>query len=247
MILSKISTKPPKGTNKSETKGKFREMSREIGDLQHKLYAEDKRSMLVVFQGMDASGKDGATRKVFRFCSPSGIDAHAFRKPSDEEFAHDFLWRVHKLTPAKGQIAIFNRSHYEDILIQRVHKWIDEDHVDKRIKAINAFEQLLIDDNETTILKFYMHISEERQKEKLQERIDRPEKNWKHNDRDWEERKHWKEYMRCYEEVLSRCNVVPWEIVPADSRWYRDFYVARKVLEVMRNMDIQLPVLPSEK
>ena len=166
------------------------------------------------------------------------------KKPTDEEFAHDFLWRVHKLTPGRGEITIFNRSHYEDILIQRVHKWIDKDRVDMRVDAINSWERLLIEDNNTIILKFYMHISPERQEEKLQERIDNPQKNWKHNDGDWEERKYWNDYMKCYEDVFKRCNVSPWIIAPVDSRWYRDYFIAKKVLKALESLDITLPTIP---
>ena len=241
MILNNIPTARPADLVKAEVKKKTDRIARQIGELQHLLYAEGKKSILVVFQGMDASGKDGATRKVFRYCSPSGITAHAFKKPTDLEFAHDFLWRVHKLVPEKGQITIFNRSHYEDILIQRVHKWIDEERVQMRMEAINAFERLLMEDNDTLILKFYMHISKERQREKLQERIDIPSKNWKHNDGDWKEREHWDEYMRCYEDVITKCNVAPWTIAPVDSRWYRDYFIASQVLDALQKMDFELP------
>ena len=242
-MLKNISTKRPEGLDKKSIKKETDRIAREIGELQHLLYAEGKKSLLVVFQGMDASGKDGATRKVFRYCNPSGITAHAFKKPTDEEFAHDFLWRVHKLTPEQGQIVIFNRSHYEDILIQRVHKWIDEKQVIMRMEAINAFETLIREDNNTVIMKFYMHISPDRQKEKLQERIDDPTKNWKHNDGDWEERKYWDEYMRCYEDIIEKCRVAPWVIAPVDSRWYRGHFIAQKVVKVMRAMKFELPTI----
>jgi polyphosphate kinase 2 (PPK2 family) len=154
MNLSDISTRPPKGINKAATKKKTDNLARKIAEIQHLLYAEGKKSVLIVFQGMDSSGKDGATKKVFKYCSPSAISAFPFKKPTEEEFGHDFLWRVHKLAPQKGQMVIFNRSHYEDILVQRVHKWINEDRVKMRIEAINAWETLLIKDNNTTIIKF---------------------------------------------------------------------------------------------
>lgn len=243
MKISDFPTRAPEGLTKKNIKKETDVLVRKIAERQHLLYAESKRSILIVFQGMDASGKDGATRKVFKYASPSGVTAHAFKKPTDEEFAHDFLWRVHKLAPAKGQIVIFNRSHYEDILIQRVHKWIDEDTVDMRVDAINAFETLLMKDNNCTILKFFMNISKDRQLEKLQDRIDDPSKNWKHNDGDWKEREHWDEYMRCYEEVINRCNVAPWIVAPVDQRWYRDYFIAGKVLEVLESFDIELPTL----
>ncbi len=219
-----------------------KDLTRELGDLQHTMYGEGKHSVLVVFQGMDASGKDGATKKVFRYCSPSGVWAKSFKKPTDEEFDHDFLWRVHKHAPRKGRIQIFNRSHYEDVLIQRVHGWIDEQRVSQRIDAINHFERLLQFDNQTTIVKFYMHISQARQKEKLQERIDVPTKNWKHNPGDWEEAKLWDQYMHAYEDVLNRSEV-PWIIVPSDQRWYRDYFVAEKMVQILKGLNMSLPVL----
>ena len=243
--LNEIPTRAPKGLNKDETKRKTERMAAHIGDLQHIMYAEKKHSILVVLQGMDASGKDGATSNVFGRCNPTGIDAYPFRKPTEEEFAHDFLWRINKRTPAKGMIQIFIRSHYEDVLIQRVHKWIDEDKVDARIKAINDFETLLVNDNNTTVLKFYLHISSERQKEKLQERIDDPLKHWKHNDADWKEREYWDQYMHAYEDVINR-STIPWIVAPVDQRWYRDYYIAEKVVEAMEALKFKLPAIDSE-
>lgn len=240
--LSEIPTRAPKGLEKAEYKEKTKKIAKEIGDLQHIMFAEKKHNFLVVMQGMDASGKDGATREVFQYCNPTGIDAYPFRKPTEEEFAHDFLWRVHKKAPAKGMIMVFIRSHYEDVLIQRVHKWIDEEKVSARIKAINDFEQLLQSDNNTTILKFYMHISPERQKEKLQERIDDPLKHWKHNDADWKEAELWPDYMSAYENAINK-SVVPWIIAPVDQRWYRDYFIAEKVLATMQSLHFELPTL----
>jgi len=240
--LSEIPTTPPEGWTKKNTKEKTRDLAKRIAALKELMYAEGKHSLLVIFQGMDSSGKDGATRNVFSRCSPAGMGFYGFKKPSDEEFAHDFLWRVHKQAPQKGEIKIFNRSHYEDILIQRVHGWIDEEKVSRRIDAINAFEQLLQFDNNTTVLKFYMHLSHERQGEKLQERIDDPEKNWKHNPGDWEERKLWDKYRVCYEDAINR-SVIPWHIIPVDSRWYRDYSIAKIVAETLEGLDMQLPVL----
>ena len=240
--LADISYTAPADLTKKKCLKRRKELARELGDLQHTLYAESKRSLLVVFQGMDASGKDGTTKKVFRYCSPSGVWAKAFKKPTDEEFDHDFLWRIHRHAPRKGHIQIFNRSHYEDVLIQRVHGWINEQRVDQRIAAINHFEQLLQFDNDTTIIKFYMHISRERQQEKLQERIDVPEKNWKHNPGDWEEAKLWDKYMHAYEDVINR-SAVPWIIVPSDQRWYRDYFVANYMVETLRDFNMKLPVL----
>ena len=243
--LSEIACTAPEEMSKKEGIKKRDNLTRRIGDLQHLMYAESKNSLLVVFQGMDASGKDGATRKVFRYCSPSGVWAKAFKKPTDEEFDHDFLWRIQRHAPRKGRIQIFNRSHYEDVLIQRVHGWIDEERVDRRINAINQFEELLQFDNQTTVVKFYMHISQTRQREKLQERIDRPEKHWKHNDADWEENKLWDKYQWAYEDVINRSSV-PWIIVPSDQRWYRDYFVAKTIVEIMEGLNMTLPPLDTK-
>lgn len=241
--LSKIPTTPPKGTDKGDIKKATKKMVDEIAELQYKMYAEGKKSILIVLQGMDASGKDGVTKNIFKECSPSGVSVTSFKKPTDEEFAHDFLWRVHKHAPAKGQIKIFNRSHYEDILIQKVHGWITPKQQKMRMDAINAFEQLLQFDNNTTILKFYMHLSPARQLEKLQERIDDPEKNWKHNDGDWKERELWAKYRRCYEYAINN-SVIPWHIIPVDSRPYRDYCAAKIILATLKKMRFKLPVLP---
>jgi len=238
--LSELPTGAPEGYKKKSTKKLTDEITRKIAKLQHILYAQNKHSLLVVFQGMDATGKDGATRKVFRYCSPAGVNSFAFKKPTDEEFAHDFLWRVHEKVPRRGQINIFNRSHYEDVIIQRVHKWIDEEAVDNRIDAINAFERNLTRDNNTTVLKFYMHISNDKQKEKLIERIENKAKNWKHNDSDWEERKHWDEYMACYQDAINRSEI-PWIIAPVDRRWYRDYFIASRILETLESLNLRLP------
>lgn len=243
--LSDYSTDAPKDAKKKEYEEKAKDLYKRIAELQEILYAEKKHSLLVIFQGMDASGKDGSTENVFSRCSPSGVRAYSFKKPTDEEFAHDFLWRVHKITPGKGMIHIFNRSHYEDVLIQRIHGWIDEERVSKRIAAINAFEELLQFDNNTTILKFFMNISPERQLEKLQERIDMPRKNYKHNDNDWKERELWDDYMTAYEDVINRSSV-PWIIAPVDQRWYRNYFIAQKVADALENLNMQLPTLQKD-
>ncbi|MBP7183958.1 MAG: polyphosphate kinase [Saprospiraceae bacterium] len=242
IVLSEISTRAPKKLDKDEIEEKTKKITKQISHLQHLLYAEKKQSLLVIFQGMDASGKDGATKNVFEGCSPVGIYVEAFKKPTDEEMAHDFLWRIHKVTPAKGMIQIFNRSHYEDVIIQRVNNWITEDRVEKRIEAINAFEKLLQFDNNTTILKFYMHISKDKQLEKLQERIDDPSKNWKHNESDWKERESWDKYMDAYENAINK-SAIQWHIAPVDQRWYRDYFIAKIVLETLEQMNPKAPIL----
>jgi len=243
--LSEISTRAPKGTDEDEIRKKTKDIAKEIEDLQSIMAAQKKHSLLVVLQGLDSSGKDGTTREVFKYCSPTGVKAKGFGKPTDEEFAHDFLWRVHPHAPAKGEISVFVRSHYEDVLIQRVHNWIDEPRVTARINAINAWEELLIHDNNTTILKFYLHLSKERQLEKLTERIETPRKQFKHNDGDWEERKHWDRYIECYEDVINR-STVPWIIAPVDQRWYRNYFIAKEVLKALKKMDLEYPPLKTD-
>ncbi len=244
--LSKVSTKAPKNITKDWAKSELRKMNKEIADLLLKMYAEQKHSLLIVFQGMDSSGKDGSVKNVFRGSSPINISARSFKKPSKEEFAHDFLWRCHKLAPAKGHVQLFVRSHYEDILIQRVHKWITPKKVANRMKAINAWEELLRDDNNTTVLKFFLHLSKERQLEKLTERLETPEKNWKHKDGDWDERKKWNDYMKAYEYAINN-STIPWTIVPVDSRWYRNYFIAKEVLSTLKKMKMKLPGLDSER
>jgi len=240
--LSKISTRAPKGASKEEYVERTLKLYEEIGDLQHILYAEKKHSVLIVFQGIDASGKDGATKNVFSKSSPQGIRVEAFKKPSEEEMNHDFLWRVHANAPEKGFIQVFNRSHYEDILVQRVHGWITEERVKKRMAAINSFEELLQFDNNTVVLKFYMHISKDIQLKELKERLEDPAKNWKHNPGDWEERKLWDEYMTAYEYAINESNI-PWFIVPVDQRWYRNYFIANVIVQELEKLNMSLPLL----
>lgn len=192
---------------------------------------------------MDTSGKDGATRNAFQYCSPSGMGCYSFKKPTDLEFAHDFLWRVQQHSPAKGDIQIFIRSHYEDILIQRVHSWINEDRVKSRMDAINAYETNLASDNNTLVIKFYMHLSRERQAEKLQERLDDPSKQWKHNADDWKEAELWDQYRKCYEDAIN-WSTIPWHIIPVDQRWYRNFLITKILVERLEALQMQLPLLP---
>lgn len=199
--------------------------------------------MLVVMQGMDASGKDGAVKKVFKYCSHIGIHLHSFKKPSKEEDNHDFLWRAHKITPQKGEIALWNRSHYEDVLIQRVHGWISEERVEKRMAAINAFEDLLQFDNDTIIFKFFLNLSYNQQEIELKERIEEPEKNFKYNPGDWAERKHWDKYMECYEDILNKCNLVPWTVVPVDARWYRDYVMLSAIVQKLESLNMEYPTV----
>ncbi|MBO9199147.1 MULTISPECIES: PPK2 family polyphosphate kinase [Niastella] len=241
--LKEISTRAPKDWNKEETKENLASILAKLNELQNLLYAESQHAILVILQGMDASGKDGVVRKVFTSMNPQGVRVHSFKVPTAEEFSHDFLWRIHGVAPPKGIIQLFNRSHYEDVLVTRVHKLIDEKTVKKRMKAINDFEQLLQEHNNTRILKFYLHISPEEQQERLQERIHDPTKQWKYNERDFEEAKLWDDYMAAYEDCFEYCNDVPWTIVPADQNWYKEHVIAEALLKTLQKLDMQYPGL----
>jgi PPK2 family polyphosphate:nucleotide phosphotransferase len=243
ILLKDISTRAPDGFNKKETKEKIAAMLDELDELQNLLYAENKHSVLVVIQGMDASGKDGLIRQVFGKLNPQGVTVKSFKVPTSEELSHDFLWRVHRHAPGKGMIQLFNRSHYEDIIVTRVHKWCDDATARKRMKAINDFEELLQLHNNTHILKFYLHISPEEQHLRLKERIKNPAKMWKYNERDFEEAKLWDEYRKVYEDCFEYCNIVPWTIVPSDQNWYKEYIVAQQLFDVLTDLDMQYPGL----
>ncbi|MEP7256829.1 MAG: PPK2 family polyphosphate kinase [Flavitalea sp.] len=241
--LKDISTRAPKELDKQDTKNKTAKILEELDELQNLLYAESKHSILVVIQGMDASGKDGVIRNVFGHLNPQGVRVRSFKAPTAEELAHDFLWRVHSSTPPKGMIQIFNRSHYEDILITRVHKWCNDETAVKRMAAINDFEKLLEQHNNTHILKFYLHVSPEEQKERLQERITSPQKQWKYNENDFDEAKLWDLYMNMYEDCFEHCNDVPWTIVPSDQNWYKEAVIAENLNKLLKSLHMQYPGL----
>jgi PPK2 family polyphosphate:nucleotide phosphotransferase len=230
---------------KKKVKSLTKNILKRIGELQYLMHAESEKSLLIVFQGMDASGKDGLTRGLLKYCNPVGISIKSFKKPTPEEYAHDFLWRVHKYTPAKGVIQIFIRSHYEDILVPTVEKLFNEELIENRYQMINDFEKLLLN-NHTKVLKFFLNVSLEKQEERLRERIELKRKHWKHNDGDWETRKKWNEYMTVYERIFERCNFIPWQIVPADTNWQKLYFVSKTVLETMENMDMKWPRLKTE-
>lgn len=241
--LSEIATRAPKDLDKKEIKGKTEVLQEQLDELQNLLYAESKHAVLIVLQGMDASGKDGAIRKVFRHVNPQGVSVTSFKSPTDEEKNHDFLWRLHKQAPAKGIIQIFNRSHYEDVLITRVHKWCDDSMAKKRFAAINEFEKLLRVQNNTQIFKFYLHISPEEQEERLKERIENKSKQWKYNAKDFEEAKQWDIYREMYEDVFENCNDIPWHIIPSDQNWYKEYLIASTLVEGLSELDMKYPQL----
>ncbi len=238
--ITKISTRAPKNFDKEKIKAETDLLVQKIGELQKIFYASAQKGLLVILQGLDASGKDGLVSKVFKGVNPLGCTVHAFKGPTEEELRHDFLWRVHKAIPAKGMIQIFNRSHYEDVLITRVEKWIDDKTAKKRFEHINNFEQL-ITDNGTIVLKFYLHISREEQVERLTERKTNPEKYWKHNDDDWKTNQKWNNYMNAYNDVFKYCNDPEWTIVPADQNWYKEYIVAKTIYETLLKLKLKYP------
>lgn len=243
ILLKDIDTDAPKDINKEDTKAMTLQILGELDELQNKLYAQSKYSILVVMQGLDASGKDGAIRDVFGQMNPQGVRVRSFKAPTDEELSHDFLWRIHKEVPPKGVIQIFNRSHYEDILVTRVHRWIDDETARKRMKAINDFEDLLVNHNNTRILKFYLHVSVKEQQERLQERLHDPRKQWKYNERDFIEASLRENYYQAYEDCFEHCNTIPWTIVPADQNWYKEYIIASQLKEMLLSLDLQYPGL----
>lgn len=244
--LNKISTRAPKGLDKDATKRKTLALLQELDELQNLLYAESKHSVLVVTQGMDASGKDGLIRDVFSTMNPQGVRVASFKVPTTEEAAHDFLWRIHRQTPEKGMIQLFNRSHYEDVLVTRVHGWCDDKTAEKRMRSINDFERLLTDNN-THILKIYLHVSHEEQRKRLEERLLIPRKMWKYNESDLTESNHWDEYRKYYEDVFSRCSEVPWHIIPADQNWYKSYLVANLLRDTLAGLKMKYPGLKKDK
>ncbi|HMO31657.1 MAG TPA: polyphosphate kinase [Lacibacter sp.] len=241
--LAAVSTKAPKGLNKEKTRARMGKILEELDELQNRLIAESKHALLIIIQGMDASGKDGTIRKVFSTMNPMGVSVKSFKVPTAEELAQDFLWRVHAAAPPKGMIRIFNRSQYEDVLVTRVHGWCDDETALKRMQAINDFERLLTEHNNTHILKFYLHISKEEQHKRLTERTHDPRKMWKYNERDFEESKLWNRYMEYYEACFAQCNVVPWHIVPSDQNWYKEYVIAKVVYDTLKSLKMQYPGL----
>jgi len=232
--------------DKKEIKKKTDKMLEEIGELQYKMYAQGKYSIIVLLQGIDASGKDGVAKGILKFCNPVGTEVYSFKKPTDLEYAHDFLWRVHNVCPAKGIMKVFIRSHYEDILVPSVEKYIPADIIEKRYETINTFEKML-EDHGTKVLKFFLNVSKETQEERLMERIEMEEKHWKHKDGDWDTREKFDQYLKVYQKILTRCNDVPWHVVPADKNWQKLYTVAEVVLKTLKELDLEWPALVTER
>jgi PPK2 family polyphosphate:nucleotide phosphotransferase len=243
--LDSLPTTPPGKFKKEIVKKKIQELKLKLEELQNLVYAEGRHALLIVLQGMDASGKDGVVRNVFSAVNPMGCRVIAFKKPTELEMKHDFLWRVHAQVPEKGMIHIFNRSHYEDVVIQQVHKWVNEKTVKQRFAHINNFEKLLMESG-TTVLKFYMHISKEEQLQRLEERLRDKTKMWKHNEADLQERELWSQYIKAYDDVFENCSqAAPWNIIPADKNWYKEYLIAQKVVETLEGFKIHYPGLKS--
>jgi len=225
-----------------EVEALLKEQLDELAKLQNLLYAENRRALLVILQGMDTSGKDGTIRHVMAGLSPLGVPVKSFKAPNQEELAHDFLWRVHQAVPRHGEIGIFNRSHYEDVLIVRVHQLVPKKVWKARYQQINQFEKILVE-NGTIILKFCLHISKDEQKKRLEERLKDPTRYWKFSASDIKERHCWPAYRKAYEAALGKCSTpwAPWHVVPANHKWYRNLVVAETIVRTLRGLDLKFP------
>lgn len=230
--------------DKEQDRARLVELSKRLDELQELLYAEQQRALLVVLQGMDTSGKDGTIRHVFSAVDPLGVHVTRFKAPTETELAHDYLWRAHAATPMKGEIGIFNRSHYEDVLVVRVHKHIDKPEWTRRYRQINGFERLLAEQR-TVIVKFYLHISKDEQKKRLLERLDDPKKQWKFNINDLGERSLWSQYVRAYQDALGATSTewAPWYVVPSNSKTNRNLFISSVLIETLQSLKLQYPKL----
>ncbi|HTV60083.1 MAG TPA: polyphosphate kinase 2 family protein [Verrucomicrobiae bacterium] len=241
--LSKLDPEETLGWEKNGAMKKALEKAvQRLDDLQYLMYAEDKRALLIVFQALDAGGKDGTIRHVMSGVNPQGCRVTPFKTPSSEEAAHDFLWRVHKAVPPRGQIGIFNRSHYEDVLVVRVHNLVPKEVWSERYQQINRFEETLAANN-ITVLKFFLHISKDEQKKRFMERIDDADKRWKISASDFNERKFWGEYTQAYEAALAKCgtDAAPWYVIPANKKWFRNLAVSHIIVETLEEMKMKFP------
>ncbi|MCP4222101.1 MAG: polyphosphate kinase 2 family protein [Actinomycetia bacterium] len=228
--------------DKDEAKAKLLELNDRLEALQELLWAQHEHRVLVVLQAMDAGGKDGTIRRVFEGVDPSGVKVESFKKPSTRELAHDYLWRVHSAVPSDGELVIFNRSHYEDVLVVRVMGLAPEDRWSKRYRHIVDFEQMLADEG-TTIIKLFLHISRDEQRERLQARLDEPDKNWKFEEGDLVPRARWDDYQEAFEDAISATSTddAPWYVIPADRKWYRNLAVSEILIQTLEGLDMSYP------
>ena len=237
---------PPEYTGvyekKGQTKKRLKKLHKQLLELQGLLYAESQHAVLIILQGMDTCGKDGTIRRVMEGVNVQGCDVVSFKVPTADELSRDFLWRAHKAVPPKGKIGIFNRSHYEDVLVVRVHNLVPEQVWMQRYQQINDFERMLVE-NGTVVLKFYLHISKDEQKERLESRIDDPTKHWKVEASDIRERAYWEDYMQAYEVMLEKCSTdwAPWHIIPGNKKWYRNLVITECIVEALKKLDMQYP------
>lgn len=244
-ILSKLDPDESGGLkSKEEAEAKMGKLKKRLAELQDILFAQKKHSLLVILQGMDSSGKDGTVKHIFSGINPQGFIVTSFKKPSLEEEAHDFLWRVHMKTPPKGYIAAFNRSHYEDVLVPRVHGSLKKADMKRRFRYIRQFEEMLVEEG-TTIVKLFLHISKEKQLKKIQERLQDPTKHWKFDASDLQERQYWDDYQKAYEDVFRETGVeaAPWYWIPANHRWYRNYLALAIVVQTLESLDLSYPKL----
>lgn len=241
LFLRDISTQAPAHCSRPLLQAATRRLCRQMASLQRMLYAQQRFSLLVILQGVDASGKDGAIEKVFSALNPAGVVVKDFKKPDDKERKYDFLWRVHQYVPPKGMIHIFNRSHYEDVLVPLVEGTLSDEACRRRYAFIDCFERLLSQENETCIIKFYLHISPEQQYRRLMERRTNPRKYWKYSPEDWIMAAQWDDYIRAYEQLLAYEWTIPWHIVPADQNWYRNYTIAKLVVDQLQALSLFYP------
>ncbi len=240
---------PGFGGKKKEAKDEYEQLRKKLDRLQEMLYAEHKHKVLIVLQAMDTGGKDSTIRAVFEGVNPQGVRVSSFKRPTQEELDHDFLWRIHKQVPGNGEIVIFNRSHYESILLEKVHKLAPEREEGERYGEINDFERMLHNEG-TRILKFYLHIGENEQKKRLLDRLNDPSKEWKFSANDLPERQYWSEYMKAYEKVLEKTSTewAPWYLVPSNHKWFRDLFVVSVIVQTMEGFNMKYPKLsPDER
>ena len=241
--LDKIDTAfKDKHEDQTSALGETEQFTNRLRELQYLLYAENRQSLLIILQAMDAGGKDGIINHVLSNMNPQGARVYGFKIPSAEEAAHDFLWRIHQAAPHCGQVAIFNRSHYEDVLVSRVHSFVPKKVWSKRYDLINDFEKNLVD-NGTHILKFYLHISKDEQLRRFKQRIDNPARHWKISESDYKEREYWDDYTKAFEDALSRCSTehAPWYVIPADHKWFRNLAVSQIVVEALESLKMEFP------
>jgi len=241
--LSDADAAAPKSLPKGdELKEKIEKQLEKLGELQDVFFADNHHALLIVLQGRDASGKDGVVRTVIGACNPSGVRINSFKAPTPNELAHDYLWRIHQVVPEKGHMGIFNRSHYEDVLVVRVHELVPESVWSQRYEQINNFEKMLTE-NGTVILKFFLHVSQDEQKERLRERVEDTSKNWKFNAGDLDERNLWDKYSEAYRDALTKCSTrwAPWYVVPADSNKARNYLIAKRIVKALEDLNPQYP------